>query len=114
MAKKTHQLDRRVEDLTHDLERAHAAQQRRFAQIVRHVSRRLSRPAPDMMTQIRLDERLCGLLTEYEKESEIVGMINIVRELIVRASRRRNVPNSAGGDATNSMQIHRSDADVRQ
>jgi hypothetical protein len=35
-----------------------------------------------MMTQIRLDEQLCGLLTEYEKESEIVGMIDVVCELI--------------------------------
>ena len=49
-----------------------------------------------MMAQVRLDERLCFLLAEYEKESEIVGMIDIVRELIVRANRRRNPKNPNG------------------
>ncbi len=112
VAKASGQFDRRVEGLTRDLESARAAQEKRFTQIVRHVARRLSRPTSDMLAKIRLDERLCLLLAEYEKESEIVGMIDMVRELIVRASRRRNVPNSAGGDAT--KQIHRSDADVRQ
>jgi hypothetical protein len=79
-----------VADLTRDLEAAQAAQERRFIQIVRHVSRRSTRPVADMMAQIHRDKRLCALLTNYETESEIVGMIDVVRELIVRANRRRN------------------------
>lgn len=70
-----------VEDLTRDLKLAKAAQEKQFTQIVRHVWRERSKPPSNSGAQILRDMRLCGLLTEYGKESEIVGMIDLVRDM---------------------------------
>jgi hypothetical protein len=70
-----------VENLTRDLKLAKAAQEKRFTQIVRYVWRERSKPASNSGAQILRDMRLCGLLTEYGKESEIVGMIDLVRDM---------------------------------
>jgi hypothetical protein len=44
-----------------------------------------------MMEQIRRDEKLCHRLVEYETKSEIIGMMEFVRDLKInppRTSRR--------------------------
>jgi hypothetical protein len=76
-------------DLIRDLALAQEAREKRFAAIVRFVRRReASGPATDMMAQIRRNHQLCKLLVGYETESEIIGMMEIVRDLKMKPSRR--------------------------
>ena len=67
-------------------------QGRNSSPIVRFVRHReATGPAKDMMEQIRRDEKLCQRLVEYETKSEIIGMMEFVRDLKInppRASRR--------------------------
>jgi hypothetical protein len=74
-----------VDDLTRDLESAKAAQEKRFTQIVRYVRRERARPATSNAEHMLPDIRLCALLAEYEKSSEIVGMIDFLLDLKARA-----------------------------
>jgi hypothetical protein len=74
-----------IEKLTHKLEVAEAIREKRFTQIVRFFRRNQKKPASCTADQIRHDIRFCELLTEYGKESEIVGMTDFVRELKIRA-----------------------------
>jgi hypothetical protein len=79
-------------DLIRDLALAQEVREKRFAAIFRFVRRReASGPAKDMMAQIRSDHQLCKLLVGYETESEIIGMMEFVRDLKMRSSRRRGV-----------------------
>ena len=79
-------------DLIRDLALAQEAREKRFAAIFRFVRRReASGPAKDMMAQIRRDHQLCKLLVGYETESEIIGMMEFVRDLKMKSSRRRGV-----------------------
>ena len=85
--------DLALADLIRDLAHAQEARKKRFAAIVRFAQRReASGPAKDMMEQIRRDEKLCQLLVDYEAKSEIIGMMEFVRDLKMkppqRASRR--------------------------
>jgi hypothetical protein len=69
-------------DIIRELAQANESRRKRFAAIVRHVQRReASGPAKDLMAQIRRDYRLCKLLVDYEKDSEIIGMMEFVRDL---------------------------------
>ena len=69
-------------DLMRDLAHAQEARKKRFAAIVRFVRHReASGPANDMMTQISADEKLCKLLVDYEDKSEIIDMMEFVRDL---------------------------------
>jgi hypothetical protein len=69
-------------DLIRDLAHAKEARKKHFAAIVRLVQRREAKgPARDMMEQIRRDKKLCKLLVDYEDQSEIIGMMDFVREL---------------------------------
>jgi hypothetical protein len=78
-----------IADLIRDIALAQEAREKRFAAIVRFVRRReASGPAKDMMEQIRRDHQLCKLLVDYESESEIIGMIELVLELKMKPSRR--------------------------
>ena len=75
--------------LCRELALAQEARERRFAAIVRFVRRReASGPATDMMEQIRRDHQLCKLLVGYETESEIIGMMELVRDLKMKQFRR--------------------------
>lgn len=79
-------------DLIRDLALAQEAREKRFAAIVRFVRRReASGPAKDMMAQIRRDHQLCKLLFDYETESEIIGIMELVLDLKMKSSRRRGV-----------------------
>jgi hypothetical protein len=60
--------------------------------MVRFVRRcEASGPAKDMMAQICRDHQLCKLLFDYETESEIIGMMELVLDLKMKSSRRRGV-----------------------
>jgi hypothetical protein len=73
--------------LIRDLAHAKEARRKHFAAIVRLVQRREAKgPAGDMMEQIRRDKKLCKLLVDYEEQSEIIGMLDFVRELKTRPS----------------------------
>ena len=85
--------DLALADLIRDLAYAHEARKKRFAAIVRFVQRReASGQAKDMMEQIGRDKNLCKLLADYEAKSEIIGMMEMVRDfkmkLYLRGSRR--------------------------
>jgi hypothetical protein len=73
----------------HDLGAAKQAQAKRFAQIVRYVKRERAKPPSDFTAHVRRDFRLAALLAEYETASELVGMIDIVRDIKMRANRAR-------------------------
>jgi hypothetical protein len=76
-------------DLIQDIALAQEAREKRFAAIVRFVRRReASGPAKDMMAQIRRNHQLCKLLFNYESESEIIGMMELVLDLKMKSSRR--------------------------
>lgn len=78
--------DLALADLIRDLALAEDRRKKRFAAIVRFVRRREpSAPEKDMMAQIRRDHRLCQLLVDYETESEIIGMMEFVRHLKMKA-----------------------------
>jgi hypothetical protein len=49
-----------------------------------------------MMQQIRRDEKLCKLLVDYEEQSEIIRMMDFVRELNTRPSLCGCSPDAAG------------------
>jgi hypothetical protein len=69
-------------DLLRDLAHAQAARRKRFAAIVRLVRHReASGPATDMMEQIDRDKQLCKMLVDFETKSEIIGMMEFVRDL---------------------------------
>lgn len=75
--------------LCRDLALAQEARRKRFAAIFRFVRRcEASGPATDMMEQIRRDHQLCKLLVGYESESEIIGMMELVRDLKMKQFRR--------------------------
>jgi hypothetical protein len=83
-------------DLIRDLAYAEEARKKLYAAIVRFVQRReAGGPAKDMMAQIRRDEKLCKLLTDYEKKSEIIGMTQFVRDLKMKPPRRMSNPTGA-------------------
>ena len=68
-------------DLIRDLALAEDRRKKRFAAIVRFVRRcEASGPAQDVMGQIRRDYRLCKLLSDHEADSEIIGMMEFVRD----------------------------------
>jgi hypothetical protein len=74
-------------DLIRDLAHAREKQRKLFATIVRHVQRReTTGPARDMMEQTRQDQKLCKLLADYEDQSEIVGMMDFVREYKIEST----------------------------
>ena len=74
--------DLALADLIDDLAVAQEARKKQFAAIVRFVRHREANGAvKDMMAQIRRDEKLCKLLVDYEDRSEIIGMMEFVREL---------------------------------
>lgn len=69
-------------DLIRDLAHARDARRKLFAAIVRYVQRREAKGrAEDMMEQLRRDIKLCKLLADHEKQSEIIGMTDFVCEL---------------------------------
>jgi hypothetical protein len=69
-------------DLVRDLAFAEEARKKRFAAIIRLVRRyEATGPAKDMMAQIRRDHQLCKLLVDYESVSEVIGMMEFVRDL---------------------------------
>jgi hypothetical protein len=84
-------------DLIRDLARARVARKKQFAAIVRFVQRREAKgPAGDVMEQIRRDKKLCKLLVDYEEQSEIIGMMDFVRELKIEPTLRGGPANAVG------------------
>jgi hypothetical protein len=74
-------------DLIRDLAHAKQAREKNFAAIIRFVRfREANGPAKDMMEQIRRDNKLCKLLTDYEAKSEVIAMIKFVRDLKMKMS----------------------------
>ena len=68
--------------------------------IVRLVQRREAKGrADDVMEQIRRDKKLCKMLVDYEEQSEIIGMMDFVRDLKIEPSLRRHTPDAAGWQA---------------
>ncbi len=86
--------DLALADLIRDLAHAEEARKKQFAAIVRFVQHReAGGPAKDMMQQISRDNKLCNLLADYEDRSEIIGMMEFVRDLKIKPPRcttRRN------------------------
>ena len=81
--------DLAIADLIRDLAHAQEAREKQFAAIVRFVQRREADGlAKDMMVQIRRDEKLCKLLAGYEGMSEVIGMMEFVRDLKMKPPRR--------------------------
>ena len=81
--------DLALADLIRNLAQAREAREKQFAAIVRFVRRReASGPAKDMMEQIRSDKQLCKMLVDYETKSEIIGMMEFVRDLKMKPPRR--------------------------
>ncbi len=84
-------------DLIRDLAHAREARKKQFAAIVRFVQRREAKgPAGDVMGQIRRDKKLCKLLVDYEEQSEIIGMMDFVRELKIEPALSGGPPDVAG------------------
>ncbi len=77
-----------LETLTLDLARAKLLQEKCFSKIVRFVRWQQKKPASGSAEQIRRDIRLCELLVEYENQSQIVGMIDFLRDLTSRQQKR--------------------------
>jgi hypothetical protein len=78
-------------DLIRNLPAARAVRERQFAAIARVVRHReVNGPEKDMMEQIRRDEKLCKLLFDYEEKSEIIGVMEFVIDLKVKAARRKS------------------------
>ena len=77
-----------LENLTLDLARAKLLQEKCFSKIVRFVRWQQKRLASGSAEQIRRDVRLCELLVEYENQSQIVGMIDFLRDLTSRQQKR--------------------------
>jgi hypothetical protein len=48
------------------------------------------------MEQIQRDKKLCQLLVDYEEQSEIIGMMDLVHELKIEPPLRGGAPDSAG------------------
>jgi hypothetical protein len=73
--------DLALADMIRDLAHAQEARKKLFAAIFRLVRHReASGPAKEMMQQIRRDEKLCKLLVDYEAKSEIIDMMEFVRD----------------------------------
>jgi hypothetical protein len=78
-------------DLNRQLALFQEARQKQFAAIVRFVRRREANgPAKDLLEQIARDKKLCQLLVDYEEKSEIIGMMELVRDLKKKQSRRKS------------------------
>jgi hypothetical protein len=83
--------DLTLADMIRDLAHAQEARRKLFAAICRFVRHReASGPAKEMMEQIRRDEKLCKLLVDYEAKSEIIGMMEFVRDFKMKPPRRRS------------------------
>jgi hypothetical protein len=81
--------DLALADLIRDLAHAEEARKKQFAAIVRFVQHReAGGPAKDMMQQISRDNKLCNLLADHEDRSEIIGMMEFVRDLKIKPPRR--------------------------
>jgi hypothetical protein len=84
-------------DLIRDLAHAREARKKQFAAIVRLVQRREANgPAVDLMEQIRRDKKLCKLLVDSEEQSDIIGMMDFVRELKIEPAIRGGPRDEAG------------------
>jgi hypothetical protein len=69
------------------------ARKKRFAVVVRFVQLREAKgPAGDMMEQIRRGKKFCKLLVDYQEQSEIIGMMDFVRELKTEPTLRGRPP----------------------
>jgi hypothetical protein len=91
-------------DLNRDLGRVQEAREKRFAAIVRFVQHREAKgPAKDMMEQIRRDHQLCKLLVDLEDRSEIIGMMELVRDLKQKQSRRKSTRDSTNHSITQEL-----------
>jgi hypothetical protein len=81
--------DLALADLMRDLAHAQEARERQYAVLVRFVRHREAvGPAKDMMAQVRRDNQLAKLLVDYEDQSEIIGMMEFVRDLKIKPPRR--------------------------
>jgi hypothetical protein len=81
--------DLALADLIRDLAHAEEARKKQFAAIVRFVQHReAAGPAKDMMQQISRGNKFCNLLADYEDRSEIIGMMEFVRDLKIKPPRR--------------------------
>lgn len=69
-----------IERLTLELLQAKSLQEKSFSHILRFIRWQRKNPASGSAEQIRRDIRLCELLTEYESQSEIVGMIEFLSD----------------------------------
>jgi hypothetical protein len=79
-------------DLIRDLAHAQEARKKRLAAIVRFVQRReASGPANDVMEQISRDKKLCKLLVDFEDRSEIIGIMEFVRDLRMKAALSKEI-----------------------
>lgn len=72
------------ESLKLELVQAKSLQEKCFLHILRFIRWQRINPASGGAEQIRRDVRLCELLTEYESQSEIVGMIEFLCHLRTR------------------------------
>jgi len=76
-------------DLIRKFAHVEEARAKQFVAIVRFVRNREAKgPARDLLVQIDRDKKLCRLLVEYEEKSEIIGMVELVRALKKKQSRR--------------------------
>jgi hypothetical protein len=83
--------DLALADLIRDIAHAKGARKKQFAAIVRLVQRReASGPANGVMDQISRDEKLCKLLVDYEDRSEIIGIMEFMRDLQINPPQRRS------------------------
>ena len=83
-------INQPLADLVRDLAYAQEAREKQFATIVRFVRHREAKgPAKDMMEQIGRDQKLCKLLVDYEEKSEIISMMEFVRDLKMKPPSRR-------------------------
>ena len=83
-------------DLMRDLMLVREARKNRLAAIVRFVQLREAKgSAKNMMEQIRRDHQLCKLLVDIEDRSEIIGMMEFVRDFIMEPRPRRCSPKTA-------------------
>jgi hypothetical protein len=72
------------ESLKLELVQAKSFQEKCFLHVLRFIRWQRKNPASGGAEQLRRDVRLCELLTEYESQSEIVGMIEFLCHLRTR------------------------------
>jgi hypothetical protein len=91
-------------DLARELANIQEARKQQFAAIVRFVRHREAKgPAKDMVVQIARDKKLRQLLVDYEEKSEIIGMVEFVRDLKMKQSRRRSRQQSTEHSVAQAM-----------